>query len=42
MSANGDADDVSMEDVEDKSFTILENIQLGGEKKLKVVSVLET
>jgi hypothetical protein len=27
-----------MEDVEDTSFTILEDLQLGGEKKLKVVS----
>ena len=36
MSTNGSAD-VSMDDVEDESFAIVEELQLGGEKKLKVV-----
>ncbi len=39
MSTNGSAD-VSMEDVEDDSLAILEELHLGGEKKLRVVSSL--
>ena len=37
MSTNGSVD-ASTEDVEDESFAIVEELQLGGEKKLKVVS----
>jgi hypothetical protein len=37
MSTTGSAD-VPMKDVEDESVAIVEELQLGGEKKLKVVS----
>ncbi|RMZ86213.1 hypothetical protein DV737_g313, partial [Chaetothyriales sp. CBS 132003] len=36
MSTNG-SEDVSIEDVEDESFAIVEELQLGGEKKVKVL-----
>ncbi|RMD43489.1 hypothetical protein DV735_g1611, partial [Chaetothyriales sp. CBS 134920] len=36
MSTNG-SEDASLEDVEDESFAIVEELQLGGEKKLKVL-----
>ena len=37
MSTNGSAD-TSMDDVENESYAIVEELQLAGEKKLKVVS----
>ena len=40
MSTNGSAD-ASLEDLEDESLAIVEELQLGGEKKLKVVSIAD-